>query len=381
MPMRSRPDFAQFLGETLIVVLFLDFAWIGWRVLFFNAPFYSSAHSFLPQGTVLSVLLSLFFALVYYGTSFQVTPIRLFFAFLPESIRRHVPRRNKFWRMRQVWSSPDSDANGSPTPPAPVTIVNDGSASSDGPSSGTSSVFIEGSTAPQNSSPPISDKLVEQSSQGESILRQVVPEESITEVVVKTHPPGPFYGGGHPEIEPHKVDTVEGLLDQFSRSSGRLAERMERRTNTYLILGIGMGLIGLTVWYFSVAHLQTKSTGEFLQQAAPRLTILLFIELLAGYFLQQYRIGVEDFKYFLNLKHRAEGNRVTYSILSKLGDVESLRNFANSISAALPTTKLQAGETTTVLEAMKANENLTLATLKTFGDHLQDVVKLVRNEK
>ena len=40
---------------------------------------------------------------------------------------------------------------------------------------------------------------------------------------------------------------------------------------------------------------------EFIETAIPRVTILIFIELLAGFFLRQYRIGVEDFKYFFEI--------------------------------------------------------------------------------
>ncbi len=93
-----------------------------------------------------------------------------------------------------------------------------------------------------------------------------------------------------PAAEPETDhDKVQDLLRRASYSANHLANRMENRTNTYLILGIAVGFVGLTVWYVSVAHLQGAGMKDILIQLVPRLTILVFIELLAGFFLQQYR--------------------------------------------------------------------------------------------
>jgi hypothetical protein len=121
--------------------------------------------------------------------------------------------------------------------------------------------------------------------------------------------------------------------------------------------------------------------GQILWDLVPRLTILVFIEVLAGFFLRQYRIGVEDFKYFLELQRRAEASRVAYSIFDELSDNEAKRKFATTLLEARSDVRLQKDETTTILEAMKSEENTTLKLISILGEHLESVTKLLRKDK
>ena len=71
-------------------------------------------------------------------------------------------------------------------------------------------------------------------------------------------------------------------------------------------LGIAVSMNSVSpmgFWYWSFKNALSKPMGltEFIETAIPRVTILIFIELLAGFFLRQYRIGVEDFKYFFEI--------------------------------------------------------------------------------
>jgi len=44
---------------------------------------------------------------------------------------------------------------------------------------------------------------------------------------------------------------VNMILRASAHSATKLAAKMERRINTHLILGVFVGLVGLTVWYYS----------------------------------------------------------------------------------------------------------------------------------
>lgn len=184
-------------------------------------------------------------------------------------------------------------------------------------------------------------------------------------------------------IRPAKYETVNSILQSSSVAAAKLADKMERRINTHLILGVLVGFAGLFVWYYSffIVALPSAPNQEWWVHLVPRITILLFIELLAGFFLRQYRIGVEDLKYFLELQRRANANRIAYSIFNTLDDRDAMGRFASALLEAKSDTTLQTGQTTTVLEAMKLEENIALKTLTILGEQLESLTKLVKKDK
>jgi len=187
---------------------------------------------------------------------------------------------------------------------------------------------------------------------------------------------------GQPEVPRRREDnqesienatSAEGWLRVAADSAKRLATRMERRTNTYLILGIGIGFLGLAVWAWvnrtssiDSQPLSWQKLGLIAVFIIPKLTILVFIEVLAGFFLRQYRIGVEDFKYFLNLSNIANGRRVSYLILLSMGQdgKEALRNFAVNLAVFASET----ADTKASPVQSDANENPMTEIMKIFGD-------------
>jgi len=187
-----------------------------------------------------------------------------------------------------------------------------------------------------------------------------------------------------------KTTTVDEILRVSAHSSAKLALKMERRINTHLILGVLVGGAGLVVWWMifffqggtldkSQELLQKGSfTNQLLFGVLPRITILLFIELLAGFFLRQYRIGVEDLKYFLELRRRADAKRVAYAILERHGDQKAQLKFAEQLIGERSDTRLLAGETTTTLDAISKEQNEVSKGIGMFADKLVDILKVIK---
>ncbi len=182
--------------------------------------------------------------------------------------------------------------------------------------------------------------------------------------------------------------TPDRILQISSSSATKLALRMERRTNTHLLLGVGMGLLGLLVWYLSffsaggiTGKLQDVPVSVLLWQGLPRVTILLFIELLAGFFLRQYRIGVEDMKYFLELERRAEGRRVAYMIFEETNAPELKQKLAAALISPNSELRLGKDETTTTLQAMATEKNIALEALSLLSNHLTEISPFGKKEK
>ena len=161
---------------------------------------------------------------------------------------------------------------------------------------------------------------------------------------------------------------------------------MERRINTHLILGVLVGGAGLAVWWVSFYYGgptpdKSPDLTHYLMGTIPRITILLFIELLAGFFLRQYRIGVEDLKYFLELRRRADAKRIAYAVFDRLNEKDAKLAFAKAIMEEKSDTRLASGETTTTLYAMEKEQNEILKGLSVVGDKLEAVAKAFKKEK
>jgi hypothetical protein len=174
----------------------------------------------------------------------------------------------------------------------------------------------------------------------------------------------------------------DDLFREVSVRASFLATRMEKRTNTYMILGVAMGFIGMFFWFwtFNSSLAKQMSVTEFVESAIPRITILLFIELLAGFFLRQYRIGVEDFKYFYEIEQKANWKRIGYSILAKVKSDTALLSFASALTNDTGPTKLSAGESTPTLEVLKAEGNIALEAMKLMGSTIQEVAKGIKQK-
>jgi len=110
----------------------------------------------------------------------------------------------------------------------------------------------------------------------------------------------------------------------------------------------------------------------------PRITILLFIEILAGFFLRQYRIGVEDLKYFLELTRRADAKRIAYSILDRFSDKSAHVEFAKSLLQERSDTRLAVGETTTTLDAMVKEQNGIVSAATALAEHAEVLARLLK---
>ncbi len=184
-----------------------------------------------------------------------------------------------------------------------------------------------------------------------------------------------------PNINDQSVK-VEELLESVMLRSTALADRFERKTSTYMYMGVGLGILGLCIWFWRTAPSPTPTATNlptreqlyaFIGSILPRVTILLFIELLAGFFLRQYRIGMEDFKFFFGVETKARLRSIAYAILLKNGEKDPLRELAVDLYKDIGPSPLREGETTASLEAAKSERNMTLETIHIFSEALKQV--------
>lgn len=170
-------------------------------------------------------------------------------------------------------------------------------------------------------------------------------------------------------------DTVESEFQQYLSRSGLAASTAQRRPNALLFIGTVIAVLGLLFFIVTLPGSRfgivlpsgiqpgqasfpdgSSLSHDFLQ-LLPRLLMLIFIQLLAGFFLKQYRASMEDFRYYESILRHREAQYLSYVVRKKSEDKKLLASFAKEIMEDRPLGMLARGQTTTTLEAQRIERN------------------------
>jgi hypothetical protein len=171
-----------------------------------------------------------------------------------------------------------------------------------------------------------------------------------------------------------QFDPVELEFRQYLVRSGVAASTAQRRPNALLFIGTIIAVLGLLFFILTLpgsrfgilpSEVQAaqaslpaeQSTSHDFLQLLPRLLMLVFIQLLAGFFLKQYRASMEDFRYYESILRHREAQYLSYVLRKKSEDKKSLVSFAKEIMEDRPLGMLAKGQTTTTLEAQRIERN------------------------
>jgi hypothetical protein len=166
-------------------------------------------------------------------------------------------------------------------------------------------------------------------------------------------------------------DEIERLFDTYLRRSNDAMDAAKRRPNALILVGTVVAFVGLV---FFILTLPGSRYGFFdatpqavpdlkadfwssAIQLLPRLLMLIFIQILAGFFLRQYRSSMEEFRYYEAVLRHREDQRISYLIRLKIGDSKALMQFAGDLLKEREFGRLTRGDTTAMLEAQRAEAN------------------------
>ena len=180
-------------------------------------------------------------------------------------------------------------------------------------------------------------------------------------------------------------EPVAAILRASAHSSAKLAGTMERRINTHLILGV------LVRWCWFGGVVDELLLRRRYVREGPRPHPLpngnpaqnhysAVLSNCSRLFLRQYRIGVEDLKYFKSAAERMR-KRIAYSIFDRLDDTRAKLEFAKALMEEKSDSRLASGETTTTLYALDKEQNEMIKGLEVVGDKLEAVAKAFKKEK
>jgi hypothetical protein len=221
------------------------------------------------------------------------------------------------------------------------------------------------------------------------LLRNLQAQRGTPRQTVREKFEGRFELGLTPEERAASPPDTATQLKNMADASSKIAEKIYTRAGVYLLVGVLIAFSGLGFFYVqSQATLNAsedynrkleayKALGgeppsapkpevhtpmENLTSLAPgligRVGVLFFIELVAFFFLRQYRAAMDEYRYFEAIKRRREENRALVTMfLAGKGDKIDFFTFIEKCSLYSDVPKLAAGETTEMLETRKLTKD------------------------
>lgn len=178
--------------------------------------------------------------------------------------------------------------------------------------------------------------------------------------------------------------SIEDPIEEAFRSnlirSGNMLRAAQRRPNALLFVGTSVAAIGLGFFIATLPGvlypnnsppiLSAQDIGNRVLELTPRLLMLVFIQVLAGFFLRQYRSSMEELRYYETVLRSREDHLLGYLAIRDKGKSAVLA-FAERISQHKDLVKIQQGETSMIIEAQKAEQNEFKGVVESFLDLLK----------
>jgi hypothetical protein len=152
----------------------------------------------------------------------------------------------------------------------------------------------------------------------------------------------------------------EKYLMLLANDSKRLSEKVYSRSGLYLLVGCMIALIGIL--YFSIQSIDVLKSESVpltnqLILMLPRIGALLFIELIAFFFLKQYRITMDEFRHYENIKRQRESDLAKFKIIENADNKDDSFKLIEKLSLHVVHENLKKDESTELLELRKLDKS------------------------
>ena len=184
-------------------------------------------------------------------------------------------------------------------------------------------------------------------------LRESIQEAATTE----------FLGEIRASVEKNQpnLELVDELQKRYQSTTERLNTELEtlaRRGTVNLLLGIsnailGIGLFGFLVWTMKPSE---GVPWIFVENFLPRLSVAIFIEVFAYFFLRLYSTSLLETKYFQNEITNIEAKFLALRTATHLGDKRIVESVILQLAKTERNYILQKGQTTADLERSRAEQ-------------------------
>jgi len=113
--------------------------------------------------------------------------------------------------------------------------------------------------------------------------------------------------------------SVQELFSLYATSSRNLSQGLFNRSGVYLLVGVIVAFSGLGFFYIETLKPTTYLGVDLVIALAPKFGILFFIELVAFFFLRQYRSAMDEFRYYEAVKRKREETLALIQLLHARG--------------------------------------------------------------
>lgn len=182
-----------------------------------------------------------------------------------------------------------------------------------------------------------------------------------------------------PDADPDPTPPLDPIIAEFERNLNRSRLTLasaQRSPKALLFTGTVIAAIGLAFFLLTLPSLSSTpvqvpspdspmlapidTAPDFwkgLLSITPRLFMLLFIQLLAGFFLKQYRASMEEFRYYEAILRARENQFLSFLIRKNLGDSKPMNEIMKSLLTHKDFSILPTTAKNRVADAHKAEEN------------------------
>lgn len=180
----------------------------------------------------------------------------------------------------------------------------------------------------------------------------------------------------------YDFDPAYAFKNYISRSRETL-KSAQRRPNALMMVGAFTAISGLVFFVSTLPGFIADSNlgsnqanlASELVDLIPRFLMLIFIQLLAGFFLRQYRTSMEEVRYYEAVLRVREDKMIAYCMVKQIGN-EEIKKVADSLISGegKDIMKLQNGESTITIETYRNDDN-------EFKGPIDKVIELIKGLK
>lgn len=186
------------------------------------------------------------------------------------------------------------------------------------------------------------------------------------------------------------ADSITGIFENTRRRLLDEIDALGRRGNLNLVLGTITSFFGIMTLMYVVLiassgnsndSVRTTDTSHFLISNIPRITLVLFMQLLGFFFLKLYRSGLETIKYFQNELTNVELKFLSLTAAMMSKNEKSLASLVANICKTERNFLLLKGQSTVEIEKTKLDNIRHDDSVAVLGNLLTSLIAVKKDGK